>query len=202
MAYFLYPSFPARFFFFFNRPFYPIPQRVSRTRWHRANPPVIQFRNATSAGHFQAYWGWIVYPVAICFKPSFPYLSWSPSLRRGGGRKGTLLFLLFPFYRIPGIIGLLVANEFRPPPRSIRNEHADWFLPASVAGGNLRAFSMINSRGKRNRTGFHNNFFTDISRFVPSSILRRGYAYLQKQEKKGNISKESFLHGFARIDHF
>lgn len=139
----LYPSFPASFFFF-NRPFYPIPYRVSRTRWHRANPSVIQFRNATSAGHFQAYWGWIVYPVAICFKPSFPYLSWSPSLRMEWRRGGALSFsssLLF-IVRYP--------RDYRPirPPtnfghhRSIRNEHADWF-PA--AGENLRA-RMINSQ--------------------------------------------------------
>lgn len=131
-----------------------------------------------------------MYPVAICFKPSFPYLSWSPSLRRGkrgGEEEGTLLFLLFPFYRNPGIIGLLVANEFRPPPRSIRNEHADWFARhfARLAGGNLRA-RMINSRGKRNRTGFHNNFHGYLSSIRPPSSIfpRRGYAYLQKQKKR------------------
>lgn len=129
-------------FFFFNRPFYPIPYRVSRTRWHRANPSVIQFRNATSAGHFQAYWGWIVYPVAICFKPSFPYLSWSPSLRMGEGEEEGVGHSPFP-----PLSFFIVPRDYRPPTnfghhRSIRNEHADWF---PVAGGNLRA-RMINSQ--------------------------------------------------------
>lgn len=134
MAYFLYPSFPARFFFFFNRPFYPIPQRVSRTRWHRANPPVIQFRNATSAGHFQAYWGWIVYPVAICFKPSFPYLSWSPSLRRGGGEEGHSPFPPLSFLSHP--------RDYRPtrgerisPATTFYSKWARRLVPARLGGG-------------------------------------------------------------------